>query len=38
LRDVRSMLAVSGKELDQAALQDWIHRRGLEGEWKLVAG
>jgi hypothetical protein len=38
LRDVRSMLAVSGEQLDQSALQDWIHRRGLQSEWKLVSG
>jgi hypothetical protein len=38
LRDVRSMLAVSGEQLDQTALRDWIQRRGLEAEWKLVSG
>jgi hypothetical protein len=38
LRDVRSMLAVSGEQLDQAALHDWIDRRGLQAEWKLVVG
>ncbi|HUD48077.1 MAG TPA: hypothetical protein VMR33_14690 [Candidatus Baltobacteraceae bacterium] len=38
LRDARSMLAVSGAQLDQPALQDWIQRRGLQIEWKLVSG
>jgi hypothetical protein len=38
LRDLRSMLAVSGEQLDQAALQDWIRRRGLQAEWKSVSG
>jgi len=38
LRDVRSMLAVSGEELDQSALREWIQRRGLKAEWKLVSG
>jgi len=38
LRDLRSMLAVSGEQLDQPALQDWIQRRGLQAEWKLVSG
>jgi hypothetical protein len=38
LRDLRSMLAVSGEELDQPALQDWIQRRGLQAEWKRVSG
>jgi len=38
LRDLRSMLAVSGKQLDQPALQDWIQRRGLQAGWKLVSG
>jgi hypothetical protein len=37
LRDVRSMLAVSGEQLDQSSLQDWIQRRGLQSEWKLVS-
>jgi hypothetical protein len=38
LRDLRSMLAVSGEQLDQSALQDWIQRRGLQAGWKLVSG
>jgi hypothetical protein len=38
LRDVRSMLAVSGDQLDQPALQEWIRRRELQAEWKLVSG
>jgi hypothetical protein len=38
LRDLRSMLAVSGEQLDQPALQNWIQRRGLQAEWKLVSG
>ena len=38
LRDLRSMLAVSGEQLDQPALWDWIQRRGLHAEWKLVSG
>lgn len=37
LRDLRSILAVSGEQLDQAALQDWIRRRGLETEWDLAS-
>ena len=38
LRDLRSMLAVSGEQLDYCALQDWIQRRGLQAGWKLVCG
>jgi hypothetical protein len=38
LRDVRSMLSVSSAQLDQSALHDWIQRRGLHAEWKLVSG
>lgn len=38
LRNLRSMLAVSGKQLDQLALQEWIERPGLQTEWKLVSG
>ena len=37
LRDIRSMLAVSGDQLDRAALNDWIARRGLEAEWRKVS-
>jgi len=38
VRDVRSMLAVSGGQLDQSVLHEWIQRRGLQAEWKLVSG
>ncbi len=37
LRDIRSMMAVSGAQMDRAALHDWIQRRGLEAEWRLVS-
>ena len=36
LRDIRSMLAVSGEQIDHAALNDWIQRRGLQPEWAAV--
>ena len=36
LRDIRSMLQVSGDQLDHAALQEWIAKRGLQNEWRLV--
>jgi len=37
LRDIRSMFAVSGGQLDRTALTEWIERRGLHKEWRLVA-
>ncbi|HEX7619393.1 MAG TPA: hypothetical protein VF480_11835 [Verrucomicrobiae bacterium] len=37
LRDIRAMLAVSGEQLDRAALDEWIQRRGLETEWRQVS-
>jgi len=37
LRDIRSMLAVSGDQLDRPELEDWIRRRGLQTEWRLVS-
>jgi hypothetical protein len=37
LRDIRSMIAVSGDQLDKPALTDWIKRLGLEAEWALVS-
>jgi len=33
LRDIRGMLNVSGEQLDRAALNDWVNRRGLQSEW-----
>jgi len=36
IRDIRSMLAVSGDQIDYGALRDWIGRLGLEGQWELV--
>ncbi len=38
LRDIRSMLAVSGEQIDRASLREWIERRGLQTEWRLVSG
>ena len=37
LRDIRGMLAVSGAQLDRAALDEWIQRRGLVAEWRMVS-
>jgi hypothetical protein len=37
LRDIRSMLAISGDQLYRAALNEWITRRGLEKEWQKVS-
>ena len=37
LRDIRSMLRVSGAQINQADLNEWIQRRGVEAEWKRVA-
>ena len=34
LRDIRSMLAVSGDQMDKSELNAWIQRRGLETQWK----
>jgi hypothetical protein len=38
LRDIRSMLAVSGEQMDRPTLDEWIQRRGLQTEWRLVSG
>ena len=37
LRDIRSMLAVSGAQLDRSALNEWLQRCGLQTEWRLVS-
>lgn len=34
LRDIRSMLAVSGDQIDLAGLKDWVRRQGVEAEWQ----
>ena len=37
IRDIRSMLAVSGDKIDRPILNEWISRRGLEAEWRKVS-
>jgi hypothetical protein len=37
LRDVHAILNVSGEKLDRTILAEWIQRRGLETEWRLVS-
>ena len=36
LRDIRSMLAISGDQIIQADLDEWIARLALETQWQLV--
>lgn len=36
LRDIRSMLAVSGEQLDRTSLGEWIALRHLEPQWQKV--
>jgi hypothetical protein len=36
VRDIRSMLAVSGDQLDRPELEEWVRRKGLEAQWKEV--
>lgn len=36
LRDIRSMLTISGEQLDQVALEEWIQRRGVAPQWEQV--
>ena len=36
LRDIRSMLKISGEEIDMAALGEWIQLRGVQNEWKRI--
>jgi len=36
LRDISAMLAVSGEELNHAALNDWVRRCSVEEEWKAI--
>lgn len=34
LRDIRSMLAISGDQVNRAELDEWINRRALAADWK----
>jgi hypothetical protein len=34
LRDIRSMLNVSGDQIDRSILDDWIARQGEVTQWK----
>jgi len=36
LRDIRGILNISGQPINQADLDEWIHRRGVEAEWRKV--
>jgi hypothetical protein len=36
LRDIRSMIAISREQIDDAQLREWISRLGLEAEWQKV--
>jgi hypothetical protein len=38
LRDIRSMLAGLGEQLDRAVLNEWIEKRGVQTQWRLVSG
>jgi hypothetical protein len=36
LRDIRSMLAISGDLIDLTELEQWIRQRGLQKEWQMI--
>jgi len=36
LRDIRSILNVSGPQINQVDLNEWVQRQGVEAEWKRV--
>lgn len=38
IRDIRSMLAVSGDQIDKSELYEWIQRRGVQEQWQKVQG
>jgi hypothetical protein len=38
LRDIRSVLALSGELVDRSALADWIRRLGLDAAWSEIDG
>ena len=36
VRDIRSMLAVSGDQIDKSELNEWIQRRGVQEQWQKI--
>ncbi len=38
VRDIRSMLAVSGDQIDKSELYEWIQRRGVQEQWQKIQG
>ena len=38
LRDIRSMLAISGDQIDRASIEEWVSRLGVQTQWKMVNG
>lgn len=36
LRDIRTMLKVSGELINQADLEEWVERQGVTAEWKIA--
>jgi hypothetical protein len=36
IRDIRSMLAVSGDQIDKSELNEWIQRRGVQEQWRKI--
>lgn len=37
IRDIRGILNVSGEKINQADLDEWVHRQGVEAEWKTAS-
>jgi len=38
VRDIRGMLKISGNQINQTDLQEWIKQRGVGTEWQKVIG
>jgi hypothetical protein len=38
LRDIRGMLNISGEQINQSDLQEWIQRQNVKAEWEKVIG
>lgn len=36
LRDIRSILAISGGAVDRSTVNEWVHRLNLESQWRLA--
>ena len=38
IRDIKSIIDISGDKLDYAQISSWVERLGLKSEWEIITG